>query len=66
MAQGVLSDDMQENPEDHYIWRTKGDDKVRPSHKAREGKIFNKQVPPIDGNPGEEHDCRCWVEPYKP
>ena len=63
---GVLSDDMQQNPEDYYIWRTKGDDKVRGKHAEREGKIFNKHIPPECGNPGEDYNCRCWAEPYKP
>ena len=25
----ILTDDMQKNPDDYYIWHTKGDDKVR-------------------------------------
>ena len=44
---GILSDDMQQNPEDYYIWRTKGDDKIRGKHAEREGKIFNKHVPQL-------------------
>lgn len=63
---GILSDDMQQNPEDYYIWRTKGDDKVRGKHAEREGKIFNKHIPPEGGNPGEDYNCRCWAEPYRP
>jgi len=62
----ILSDDMKKNPEDYYIWRTKKDDKVRGKHAEREGKIFNWHVPPEGGHPGEEHNCRCWAEPYKP
>jgi hypothetical protein len=27
-------------PTSHYIWRTRGDDKVRASHAANAGKIF--------------------------
>ena len=42
---------MNNNPEDYYIWHTKGDDKVRSSHAARDGKIFNYNVPPEGGNP---------------
>lgn len=63
---GILADDMDKNPEDYYIWRTKGDDKVRSAHAAREGLIFNKHIPPEGGNPGEDYNCRCWAEPYKP
>ena len=57
---------MKKNPEDYYIWRTKKDDKVRGKHAEREGKIFNWHVPPEGGHPGEEHNCRCWADPYKP
>ena len=62
----IISDDMHKNPNDYYIWRTKGDDKVRSKHAEREGKIFNKHIPPEGGNPGEDYNCRCWAEPYKP
>lgn len=62
----ILSDNMRQNPEDYYIWRTRKDDKVRSKHAEREGKIFNKHIPPEGGNPGEEYNCRCWAEPYKP
>ena len=62
----ILEDDMNNNPEDYYIWRTKDDDKVRSSHAARDGKIFNYNVPPEGGNPGEDYNCRCWAEPYHP
>ncbi|MEE6207293.1 MAG: phage minor head protein [Alphaproteobacteria bacterium] len=61
----ILANDMDENPQDYYIWRTKGDDKVRGAHAEREGKIFNRHVPPEGGNPGEDYNCRCWAEPYK-
>ena len=63
---GILADDMDKNPENYYIWRTKGDDKVRSAHAAREGFIFNKHIPPEGGNPGEDYNCRCWAEPYEP
>ena len=62
----ILKDDMNNNPEDYYIWHTKGDDKVRSSHAARDGKIFNYNVPPEGGTPGEDYNCRCWAEPYHP
>jgi SPP1 gp7 family putative phage head morphogenesis protein len=48
----------------HYIWRTQGDDKVRPSHAANEGKIFMWNKRPPTGHPGEDYGCRCWAEPY--
>ena len=62
----ILADDMQKNPQDYYIWRTKKDDKVRGKHAEREGEIFNWHVPPEGGHPGEDYNCRCWAEPYKP
>lgn len=53
-----------------YAWHTREDDRVRgnpaglypkarPSHWAREGKIFRYNQPPEDGNPGEPILCRC-------
>ena len=62
----ILAEDMNKNPSDYYIWRTRQDDKVRGKHAEREGKIFNKHIPPEGGNPGEDYNCRCWAEPYKP
>lgn len=44
-----------------YIWRTQGDNRVRPSHAANEGRIFSYNNSPL---PGEEAGCRCWAEPY--
>lgn len=61
----ILAYDMAENPENYYIWCTKGDDKVRGAHAEREGKIYNKYIPPEGGNPGEDYNCRCWAEPYQ-
>lgn len=49
-----------------YIWRTAGDDKVRPSHAANEGKVFAWDNPPPTGNPGDAGNCRCVAEPYIP
>ncbi|MFW0777116.1 MAG: phage minor head protein [Rickettsiales bacterium] len=46
-----------------YIWRTAGDDKVRPSHAANDGKIFEWDNPPPTGNPGDAPGCRCIAEP---
>jgi hypothetical protein len=53
-----------ERPTTHYIWRTIGDDKVRSSHAANNGKIFVWSQPPETGHPGEEYGCRCWAESY--
>lgn len=60
----ILAEDIKENPHNYYIWRTCKDDKVRGKHAEREGKIFNKHIPPEGGNPGEDYNCRCWAEPY--
>ena len=49
-----------------YIWRTVGDDQVRDSHAANEGKIFRWDNPPDTGNPGDAINCRCTAEPYRP
>lgn len=46
-----------------YRWRTSGDDRVRPAHRARNGTIFNWNDPPPDGHPGKPILCRCTAEP---
>lgn len=56
----------QERPTTHYIWRTRDDEKVRPSHAANDGQIFAWDEPPATGNPGEDFGCRCTAEPYHP
>ncbi len=44
-----------------YVWRTAMDDRVRPSHAANEGKVFEWK----DGDgPGTEENCRCSAEPF--
>lgn len=53
-----------EYPTPYYIWRTRGDDKVRSAHAENNGKIFAWNDPPPTGNPGEDYGCRCWGEPY--
>lgn len=50
----------------HYIWRTRGDGKVRPEHAANDGKVFAWDNPPPTGHPGEDYGCRCRAEPYEP
>jgi len=46
-----------------YVWRTMGDNRVRPRHTAREGKVFFWNNPPSGGHPGSEVLCRCFAEP---
>lgn len=51
-----------------YVWRTSRDERVRPLHRSREGKIFRWSDPPdedeYDGHPGIPPNCRCHAEPY--
>lgn len=42
-----------------YVWRTMEDDRVRPSHAARNGLVFDDNYRP---EPGEEYNCRCIRE----
>lgn len=46
-----------------YRWRTALDERVRPQHAEREGKIYEWNNPPSDGHPGEPINCRCYAEP---
>ncbi|WP_345820488.1 hypothetical protein ABC766_00295 [Methylobacterium fujisawaense] len=57
-----------------YEWWTRQDERVRgrpgglypkarPSHWARQGRIFSWSTPPEDGHPGEAHGCRCVARP---
>lgn len=55
-----------ERPTTHYIWRTRGDGRVRPSHAENDGRVFAWDTPPATGHPGEDHGCRCMAEPYHP
>lgn len=48
---------------EEYIWRTAGDDRVRETHAANNGKRFRYDDPPDTGNPGEEPLCRCIAQP---
>lgn len=45
-----------------YRWRTKQDDRVRPEHRARHGRLFSWVYAPEGGHPGEDYGCRCWAE----
>lgn len=41
-----------------YIWRTSGDERVRPSHRTKDGKKFKWSKPPSDtGHPGQDYQC---------
>lgn len=52
------------HPSKLYIWRTRGDANVRPSHAANNGKVFSWDSPPATGHPGEDYGCRCIAEAY--
>ena len=56
-----------DRPTTHYIWRTRGDGKVRSRHAKFNGKVFSWNNPPESGyHPGEDYGCRCWAEPFDP
>ena len=51
-----------------YIWCTCGDERVRASHKALDGKKFSWDNPPLNSDgrachPGEDYQCRCIGRP---
>ena len=49
---------------EEYIWQTAGDERVRPTHRAHDGKKFRWDQPPKDtGNPGTDINCRCVAVP---
>jgi SPP1 gp7 family putative phage head morphogenesis protein len=50
-----------------YKWRTRKDgNRVRATHRVREGKTFFYDKPPRDGHPGQAVRCRCFEEPILP
>ena len=44
-----------------YVWRTKRDDRVRPTHRVREGRTYD--IFDSDIKPKQEIKCRCWGIP---
>jgi SPP1 gp7 family putative phage head morphogenesis protein len=46
-----------------FIWRTSGDERVRPEHEDLDGETFDYSDPPDEGLPGEPIQCRCTAEP---
>ncbi len=62
----VLAYDVNKNPDEYYIWRTVGDDKVRSSHAEHDGYAFNWHIAPNTGHPGEDYNCRCSAISYSP
>lgn len=48
----------------HYTWSTSHDERVRHSHRLRDGLLFAWNDPPDDGHPGIPIRCRCVAIPY--
>lgn len=46
-----------------YYWRNVGDERVRPDHVAKDGRIFEYSKPPLGGHPGMPVRCRCYQDP---
>lgn len=46
-----------------FVWRTAGDERVRPEHDDLDGETFSYDDPPDEGLPGEPIQCRCTAEP---
>jgi len=51
-------------PTERYVWETRGDSKVRLSHRRNEGKIYRWDTPPPTGHPGQDYNCRCLALPF--
>lgn len=52
---------------EEYRWETARDDRVRPTHRANQGKVFRWDQPPTTtGHPRTEPRCRCSAQPYIP
>lgn len=50
-----------------YQWVSSGDERVRPTHRANNGRIFDwDKPPPVTGHPGEDYNCRCRAAPVLP
>lgn len=47
-----------------YTWRDASDERVRTTHLARDGKVYEWDEPPSNtGHPGSDYQCRCYGEP---
>jgi SPP1 gp7 family putative phage head morphogenesis protein len=63
-AMRLLRETRESHSTPQYVWRTRGDNKIRPTHAAKDGKIFSWDAPLPAYHPGEQKNCRCWAEPY--
>lgn len=59
----VREDRMKQAGVTRYIWTTSKDERVRSSHRDREGEIYSWDNPPEGGHPGTEIQCRCTPYP---
>ncbi|MCK5226538.1 MAG: minor capsid protein [Planctomycetes bacterium] len=61
----ALSQQRQQNlGVEEYVWRTAKDDRVRETHRSKNGKTFRWDDPPKDtGHPGQDIQCRCVAQP---
>lgn len=47
-----------------YEWSTSGDNRVRKTHRANDGQVFDWNKPPATtGHPGQDIQCRCTAIP---
>lgn len=47
-----------------YQWVDAGDERVRATHRAHDGRVFAWSQPPaITGHPGHDYQCRCTSRP---
>lgn len=61
---GKLTQYYQQQAEiDEYEWVTAGDERVRPAHRALNGRIFQWDKSPAEGHPGQPIQCRCIASP---
>jgi SPP1 gp7 family putative phage head morphogenesis protein len=50
-----------------YTWQTSGDDRVRATHRSKNGNVYKWSDPPSDtGHPGQDFQCRCTARAVIP
>jgi SPP1 gp7 family putative phage head morphogenesis protein len=49
---------------EQYVWRTSQDERVRPTHRVRDGRTYRWDAGSI--KPGQEIRCRCVADPVFP
>ena len=49
-----------------FVWRSKGDNRVRPLHRKLNGLIYDLSTGhPTEGFPGDPYGCRCIMKAFK-